>query len=202
MLKNQNNMDVFDELAAKIKSQKNRLVSALKGYFKRLLFPLYLFPIKLATYTFYYLVVFVIKLIIALIGLIIETIVYPFKSLKHFLKSIVFAGVALYMIVSLFVIGDYLTKQYGWWGKFLCSVGVREKLQDSVVRIVGGYSEGTGFFISDNQILTNFHVIADEPRPKIIFPNGSFTTPEKLLGNRDADMAVLITSKDYPDVVL
>src|SRR3989344_3199603 len=107
-------MDVFDELAAKIKSQKTRLVSSLKGYFGRLLFPLYIFPIKLITYTFYYLVVFVIKLIIAFISLIIETIVYPFKSLKHFLKSIVFASVALYMIVSLFVIGDYLTKQYGW----------------------------------------------------------------------------------------
>lgn len=194
-------MDIFDELATKIKSQKNRLVTSLKGYFKRLLFPLYLFPIKLVTYTFYYLVEFVIKLVIALISLIIETIVYPFKSLKHFLKSIVFAEIALYMIVSLFVIGDYLTKQYGWWGKFLCSVGVRDKLQNSVVRVVGGYSEGSGFFIANDQILTNFHVIADEPSPKIIFPDGTFVTPVKILGDKEADLAVLFTENKHPNLV-
>ena len=194
-------VDIFDELAAKIKSQKTRLVSILKGYFKRLLFPLYLFPIKLVTYTLYYLVVFVIKLIIALISLIIETIVYPFKSLKHFLKSLVIIGIFLYLFVSLFVIADYLTKQYGWWGKFLCSVGTRDQLQNSVVRIVGGYSEGSGFFIADDQILTNFHVIADEPSPKIIFPDGTFVTPVKILGDKEADLAVLFIEKKHPDLV-
>ena len=57
--------------------------------------------------------------------------------------------------------------------------GTQENLKKSVVRIVSGYSEGTDFFISDNQVLTNFHVIADEPSPKIIFPDGSFITPTK-----------------------
>ncbi len=106
------------------------------------------------------------------------------------------------MFVSLFVIGDYLTKEYGWWGKFLCSVGAKDRVQSSVVRIVGGYSEGSGFFIADNQILTNFHVIADEPSPKVIFPDGSFTTPTKILGDKDIDLAVLFTDKKYPGMVL
>lgn len=194
-------MDVFDKLATKIKTQKRRLSSWLKEYVRRLLLPLYLFPIKLLTYTFYYLVVFVIKLIIAFISLILEAIIYPFKSLKHFLKSIFYSGVAIYLLLSVFVIADYLNNEYGIWSKFWCSFGIREKLQSSVVRIVGGYSEGTGFFIADDQILTNFHVIAGEPSPKIIFPDGSFVTPVKILGNQEADLAVLFTDKPRPDLV-
>lgn len=201
MKQKQLTMDIFDELATKIKKHKNHLVTSLREYFKKLLFPLYLFPMKLITYTLYYLVAFMIKLFIAFISLVIEMIAYPFKSLKHFLKAIVFAGIGLYLVVSLFVITDYLTKQYGWWGKFICSVGVHNKLQDSVVRIVGGYSEGTGFFIEDNKILTNFHVIADEPSPKIIFPDGNFVTPIKILGDKDADLAVLYTQNNYQNLV-
>lgn len=193
--------DIFDDLATKIKTHTTRFRDWVKDYFKRLLFPVYLFPIKLVTYSIYYLVKFVIKLIFAFISLILESIVYPFKSLKHFLKSLVAAGAFLYMFVSLFVIADYLTKQYGWWGKFLCSVGVRDKLQNSVVRVVGGYSEGSGFFIANDQILTNFHVIADEPSPKIIFPDGKFTTPVKIIGDKDADLAVLITENRYSNLV-
>lgn len=174
----------------------------LKVFCRRLLFPFYLFPIKLCTYIFYYLTKFFLKLIWACLGLVFDCILYPFKSLKHFLKSLVILGVAIYLLASLFVIADYLRTQYGWYGKFFCSVGVREHLQESVVRIVGGYSEGSGFFISENQVLTNFHVIADEPTPKIIFPDGSFITPNKILGNKDADLAILLTEKNYPDKVL
>ncbi len=191
------NIDIFDTWATKVKNYIARFRTSLKDYFKKLLFPIYLFPIKLVTYTLYYFVVFVIKLIIALLSLIVECIFYPFKSLKHFLKSLVIVGAFLYMFVSLFVITDYLTKQYGWWGKYFCSVGIRDKLQSSVVRIVGGYSEGSGFFIADDQILTNFHVIADEPSPKIIFPDGKFITPVKILGDKDADLAVLLTENRY-----
>jgi hypothetical protein len=195
-------MDYFDKLASNIKWRWKKLKSALKAYFKKLLFPLYQFPIKLFTYSVYYLVKFSIKLILALFGLIIDCIVFPFKSLKNFLKSIVILVVGLYLLASLFVIGDYLKRQYGWWGKFLCSIGVREQLQNSVVRVVGGYSEGSGFFVADNQILTNFHVIADEPSPKVILPNNDFLTPIKILGNKDADLALLFTKKKFPNLVL
>jgi len=195
-------MDYFDKLASNIKTRWKNLKSGLKAYFKRLLFPLYLFPIKLLSYTAYYLVKLLIKLILAFLGLIIDCMVFPFKSLKNFLKSIVILAIGLYLVASLFVIGDYLTKQYGWWGKFLCSIGIREELQNSVVRIVGGYSEGSGFFVADNQIITNFHVIADEPSPKVILPNGDFLTPTKILGDKDADLALLFTDKHYPELVL
>lgn len=194
-------MDYFDKLSSKIRSRWKNLISGLRAYFKRLLFPLYLFPIKFVTYTLYYLVVFLFKLILAFIGLIIDCLVYPFKGLKNFLKSIFIIAVVLYLFASLFVIGDYLTKQYGWWGKFLCTIGIKDRLQDSVVRIVGGYSEGSGFFIADDQILTNFHVIADEPSPKVILPDGKFLTPIKILGNKDADLAVLFTDGKFPQLV-
>ena len=193
-------MDYFNRLAISIKTRWSNFKTGLKAYFKKLLFPIYLFPIKFVTYTLYYLVIFLFKLLLAFIGLIIDCIKYPFKSLKNFLKSIFIVGVVLYLLASLFVIGDYLTKQYGWWGKFLCSVGMHDRFQNSVVRIVGGYSEGSGFFIADDQILTNFHVIADEPSPKIILPDGKFHTPIKILGNKEADLAVLFTDKKYPNL--
>lgn len=192
----------FEKLASKIKSRFKNITERLKTYFKRLLLPLYLFPIKLITYTAYYLVKFLIKFIFAFIGLLFETIIFPFKSLKNFLKSLFILGVFIYLIASLFVIADYLRNQYGWYGKFLCSFGTKQRLQNSVVRIVGGYSEGSGFFIAENQVLTNFHVIADEPSPKIIFPDGSFTTPTGIIGDKDADIAILFTEISYPDLVL
>lgn len=195
-------VDIFDELAAKIRSWAKRFFGSVKAYFKRLLFPLYLFPIKLITYTAYYLVKFLIKFIFAFIGLIFETIIFPFKSLKNLLKSIFILGIFIYLLASVFVIADYLTNQYGYIGKFLCSFGVRDKMTSSVVRVVGGYSEGTGFFIAPNQVITNFHVIADEPSPKIIFPDGNFVTPVKILGNSDVDLAVLFTEKPYNNLVL
>ena len=193
----------FDKLTIKnIKERAGSLLKGLGAYFKRLLFPLYLFPIKLVTYTAYYFVKFLIKFIFAFIGLIFETLIFPFKSLKNFLKSIFILGIFIYLAASLFVIADYLTNQYGYVGKFLCSFGVRDKMIGSVVRVVGGFSEGTGFFIAPNQVITNFHVIADEPSPKIIFPDGSFVTPNKILGNKDVDLAVLFTDKKFPEKVL
>lgn len=118
------------------------------------------------------------------------------------MKSIVIIAVALYLAASLFVIADYLRTQYGWYGKFLCSYGVRSKLQSDVVRIVGGYSEGSGFFIAPDQVITNFHVIADEPSPKIIFADGKFVTPVIIFGNKEVDLAVLIIKDKYPNLVL
>lgn len=192
----------FDRLAKKIKERSNALVKGLGAYFKRLLFPLYLFPIKLVTYTLYYAGLFAIKFVFSLIKILLDTIIYPWKSLKNFLKSLFIVGTALYMVASLFVIVDYLSRTYGDWGKFLCSYGTRENLEASTVRIVGGYSEGSGFFIDSNRVITNFHVIADEPSPKIILPDGDFITPIKIIGDKNADLALLITDKDYHDIAL
>jgi len=50
--------------------------------------------------------------------------------------------------------------------------------------------------------LTNFHVIADEPSPKIILPDGKLLTPIKILGDNEADLAVLFVDSEYPNMVL
>ncbi len=201
-MKNEIKIDFFERLAEKIKLHWKNFTSRLKAYLKRLLFPLKFFPVKLITYSSYYSLKFLIKLLLAFIGLIFETIIFPFKSLKNFLKSIFILGIFIYLVASVFVITDYLKTQYGYIGKFFCAFGMQSKLKESVVRVVGGYSEGSGFFIAENQVLTNFHVIADEPSPKIIFPDGKFITPIKIVGNKDVDLAVLYTNDRYPDLVL
>ncbi len=189
------------KIIKRVKIFFKNLLLKLRAYFKRLLFPVYLFPFKIITYSLYYLILFTIKLIIAFLGLVLDCLRYPFKSLKHFLRFVLLLVVFLYLVASLFVIADYLRTQYGFYGKFLCSFDTKERLLNSVVRIVGGYSEGSGFFIAPGQVITNFHVIADEPSPKIIFPDGSFTTPVKIVGDKNIDLAVLFTGKNYPEKV-
>ena len=186
----------------KVKKFFENLLIRFKVYIKKLLFPLYLFPLKLLTYSFYYLLKFVFKLIAAFLELIFDCIKYPFASLKNFLKSIVYIAIFVYLFFSLMVIADYLNRNYGQWGKFWCGGrSVQARLKKSVVRIVGGNMEGSGFFINENQVLTNFHVIADEPSPKIIFPDGKFITPTRIIGDVDADLALLFVDDKYPDLV-
>ncbi len=184
-----------------IKKIPFRFVKRFVAYIERLLDPIYLFPIKLVTYSAYYVIYFSVKTIIELTKMIIDGIKFPFKSYRNFLKSLLTIALAVYLVASVFVIVDYVRTHYGYYGKFFCSAGTSEKMKKSVVRVVGGFSEGTGFFISKNQVLTNFHVIDGEPSPKIIFPDGSFITPNKITGNKEADLALLFTDKEYPEMV-
>lgn len=75
-------------------------------------------------------------------------------------------------------------------------------LKKKVMRIVGGYSEGSGFFIAPGQLITNFHVIEGESSPKIIFPDGSLIIPESIVGDKQIDLALLSTAENYTDFVL
>ncbi len=161
-----------------------------KKYIKKLLFPIYLFPIKLLTYSTYYILKFVWKIIS-----------WPFRKWSNFGKTILWLFILIYFLFSLLVIFDYLSREYGNIDKMFCGAGVNDKLKRSVVRIIGGYGEGSGFFISPTEVVTNFHVIADEPSPKVVFPDGHFETPEKIVGDEKMDIAVLTLKNSYPDYV-
>ncbi len=74
-----------------------------------------------------------------------------------------------------------------------------DKVRKSVVRIVGGESEGSGFAVQKGgMILTNFHVIDSEPNPKVILPDNTFETAQVVMADKDADLAVIKISKDLP----
>ncbi len=89
-----------------------------------------------------------------------------------------------------------IEERFGGEDSLRCSeTDLKNKVQQSVVRIIGGLGEGSGFAISENEIVTNFHVIADEPSPKVIFPDGSFAVPVEIFGNKDKDLAVLRLDK-------
>jgi len=73
------------------------------------------------------------------------------------------------------------------------------KATGSVVRIVGGDGEGSGFAIERNGlILTNFHVIADGINPKVILPDRTFQTATIVLASKVDDLAFLKIEKDLP----
>jgi hypothetical protein len=194
-------------IALVLRSEKTWVfVARIKAYLKRILFPIYLFPIKLVTYSLYYLIKFIISLIISLLKIIRDFIVFPFRSFKNFLKAVFISVLVTYVVASFVVNVDYLKTHYGWNKKFFtCTInkqGVNEKVKNSVVRIVGGYSEGSGFFIKPDQIVTNFHVISGESSPKIIFPDGNFITPERIIGDKNRDLAIIFTKQEYPDMVM
>lgn len=173
-----------------MKQKIREVFNNFKKYIKRLLFPLYLFPIKLLTYSTYYILRFVWKIIS-----------WPFRKWSNFGRTILWFVILTYFLFSLLVILDYLGTEYGSLNKIFCGAGVKDKLRSSVVRIIGGYGEGSGFFISPTEVVTNFHVIADEPSPKVVFSDGHFETPEKIVGDMKMDLAVLTLKNSYPDYV-
>jgi hypothetical protein len=74
-----------------------------------------------------------------------------------------------------------------------------DKVKKSVVRIIGGEAEGSGFAVqNDGYILTNFHVIEFEPTPKVIFQDNTFETAEILMADKNADLAILKVQRDLP----
>lgn len=173
-----------------MKKKFKEVYKSLGSYIKKLLFPLYLFPIKLLTYSTYYILKFVWRVVS-----------WPFRKWSNFGKTILWSFILTYFMFSLLVIFDYLSREYGNIDKMFCGVGVKEKLKSSVVRIIGGYGEGSGFFISPTEVVTNFHVISDEPSPKVVFPDGHFETPIKIVGDEKMDIAVLTLNNSYSDYV-
>jgi hypothetical protein len=78
---------------------------------------------------------------------------------------------------------------------------VIKKVSRSVVRVVGGEAEGSGFVINrEGLVLTNFHVIEFEPSPKIIFPDNTFETGEIVMADKNSDLAVIKIKKRLPAI--
>ena len=76
-----------------------------------------------------------------------------------------------------------------------------KKVRNSIVRVIGGEAEGSGFVINDNgYVLTNFHVIEFQPSPKIIFSDNTFETVNILYADKNADLAVLKIGKKIPAI--
>ena len=196
LMKGINYTSIFSGIRTEVKNE----INDLRNYVRRLLFPLYLFPIKIVTYSIYYIVRFLIKLAYRTLKLLVLAIIWPFRSFNNFLKTFFWGGIFLYFAFTEMRFNS-LVERYGGYSKFFCAERLTtNKLKRSVVRVVGGLSEGSGFFVGPDEILTNFHVIADEPSPKIIFPDGSFVTPEMIRGNKDADLALLYIKDKHPDL--
>jgi S1-C subfamily serine protease len=96
---------------------------------------------------------------------------------------------------------DNIENKLGGSSKITCNENDSiKKARRSVVRVVGGEAEGSGFAMNfiQNTIITNFHVIEFEPSPKVVFPDNTFTTATIVLADKDADIAVLKIDKTIP----
>ncbi len=126
--------------------------------------------------------------------------------MKNFIKTflaIIFVSVVTYTCYEVSILSDKIHKiedKLGGPRKIACNEKTTiEKVRRSVVRVVGGESEGSGFAINKGGIiLTNFHVIESEPSPKIVLPDNTFETGQVIMADKDADLAVIKISKDLP----
>ena len=124
------------------------------------------------------------------------------KFIKTFL-TISLVGIVAYTGYKVSILSDRIQRienKLGGPGKIACTEKETvEKVKRSVVRVVGGESEGSGFAIKKGGIiLTNFHVIEYEPSPKVILPDNTFETAQVIMADKDADLAVIKINKDLP----
>lgn len=177
------------------------IIKKLRTYFRRLLFPLYLFPLKLLTYSLYYLLRALGRLTWSLLLILFDMLVYPFLSLRNALKSLCLLALLVYIALSLLVISDYLVKEYPNLSKLMCAnILAKHKIPDNIVRVVA-YGSGSGFFISPNQVMTNYHVIKGSAAPKVILPDDTIAQVTGVSANMAEDLAIITTQDRYPDLV-
>ena len=130
--------------------------------------------------------------------------------MKNFLKVFL----AIFLVVALltagyeiFILSDRVQKienKLGGPRKIASSEkDTVQKVRQSVVRVIGGESEGSGFAVQKGGvILTNFHVIEYESNPKVIFPDNTFETAQIIEADKDADLAIIKVKRNLPTLKL
>lgn len=122
-----------------------------------------------------------------------------FKKPQYFMFS-------FFLLLSFVYVFTVEYRQYGQlngYQKFFCSYQkTKDTVSPKVVRIIGSNSEGSGFFISENMVITNRHVVEGEDYPKIVLPTGKFLTPTKVELSEIYDLAFLTTDKPEPSYVI
>lgn len=193
----------FTILKARLKKKIFRFGLRIKAYIKRFIHPIYLFPLKIITYTAYYITELIIKIIIRILKILWFLIRWPFRKWSNFGKTVFWLIIISYILAMTVVMIIVMHEQYGNFKKMFCFGGfTANETKEKVVRIIGTYGQGSGFFISGNQVLTNFHVIDGEASPKIIIPDGTIEQPQNIVGDINVDLAIVTVSKEYPDYVL
>lgn len=122
-----------------------------------------------------------------------------FKKPQYFMFS-------FFLCLSFIYVFTVEYRQYGQlngYQKFFCSYQkTKDTVSPKVVRIIGSYSEGSGFFISENTVVTNRHVVEGEDYPKVVLPTGKFLTPTKVELSTEYDIAFITVDDPKPDDVI
>lgn len=113
---------------------------------------------------------------------------------------------SFFLVLSFIYVFTVEYRQYGQlngYKKFFCSYQKTKDINSpKVVRIIGSNSEGSGFFISENKVVTNRHVVEGEDYPKVVLPSGKFLTPTKVEMSLLYDIAFLtVSEKDASYIV-
>jgi S1-C subfamily serine protease/uncharacterized RDD family membrane protein YckC len=107
---------------------------------------------------------------------------------------------ALYIGIGLPFVSDDTTnvEDSSWCGEKFCMVAPNttcekdfDSIRSNVVEIIGENATGTGIIISESLVLTNQHVIEEEPKVSIREDNGTVSEATVLKQNKDLDIALL-----------
>lgn len=137
---------------------------------------------------------------IASLLIIIGSIPAYFRLIFRKPQYFMFSVFALLFLIYVAVIEYRFSTQFNGYSKFFCSYQeTKNKISPNVVRIIGSYSEGSGFFVKPNVVVTNRHVVDGEDYPKIVLPTGKFLTPIKVELSHKFDLAFLTVDGSKQD---
>jgi S1-C subfamily serine protease len=113
---------------------------------------------------------------------------------------------SFFLVLSFIYVFTVEYRQYGQlngYKKFFCSYQKTKDINSpKVVRIIGSNSEGSGFFVKNNLVVTNRHVVEGEDYPKIVLPTGKFLTPIDVEFSPDYDLAFLTIDESESEYLI